>query len=118
MASVYGIDAAVDDPECEMTKITEALRDFAEPLLLPGGYILEIFPFLQHLPSWLPGMHIKRTVEKGRGVVRAGLEKLDAISTVANVSVSSYPCDCCMLCTDCVRDHIRLGRGRAAPWTP
>ena len=42
MASVYGIDAAVDDPECEMTKITEALRDFAEPLLLPGGYILEI----------------------------------------------------------------------------
>ncbi|KAM5542456.1 hypothetical protein V8D89_003915 [Ganoderma adspersum] len=84
MASVYGIDAAVDDPECEMSKILEALRDFTEPLLLPGGYILEVFPFLRHLPSWLPGMHVKRTVEKGRRVVRAGLEKLDAMSTAAN----------------------------------
>ena len=106
MASVYGIDAAVDDPECEMTKITEALRNFAEPLLLPGGYILEIIPFLQHLPSWVPGMQIKRTVENGRAVVRAGLEKLDAISTAANVSALSYACNCCVLFTSGHRAHI------------
>ena len=104
MASVYGIDAAVDDPKCEMSRILEALRDFAEPLLLPGGYILEVFPFLQHLPSWLPGMHFKRAVEKGRGVVRAGLEKLDAMSTAANVSASPYARNYFILLTGCVRE--------------
>ena len=106
MASVYGIDAAVDDPKCEMSRILEALRDFAEPLLLPGGYILEVFPFLQHLPSWLPGMHFKRTVEKGRGVVRAGLEKLDSMSTAANVSALSYACNCCVLLTSRIHNYI------------
>ena len=86
LASVYGIEAEVDDPECEMAKITEALRHFSEPLLLPGGYILEILPFLRHIPSWLPGMHIKRTVEQGRRAVRSGFDKLDGMFTVATVS--------------------------------
>nr|VWP01592.1 Uncharacterized protein [Ganoderma boninense] len=85
MKLVYGIDAAVDDPECEMAKAIEALRAFVETLLLPSGHlIMDIFPFLRHLPSWLPGMHVKRVVETGRRAVQGALDKLDNMSTAAN----------------------------------
>ena len=88
MKLVYGIDAAVDDPECEMAKAIEALRAFVETLLLPSGHlIMDIFPFLRHLPSWLPGMHVKRVVETGRRAVQGALDKLDNMSTAANVSL-------------------------------
>ncbi|PIL37686.1 cytochrome P450 [Ganoderma sinense ZZ0214-1] len=105
MASVYGIDAASDDPECEMAKMIETLREFVEPLLLPGGYALEIFPFLRHLPSWLPGMHMKRTVEDGRRVVQGALDKLDSLSTAANREGRAMDSMMTRLLADCGADE-------------
>ena len=87
LAAVYGIDMSAKDGE--LYRMVDTMRGFVDPLLLPGGYLLEMFPSLQHLPSWLPGMHIKHIVEEGRELVRSTFHRLDRMWTVANVS-SSY----------------------------
>ncbi len=90
MATVYGIDIATEDLDGSLSKVIETLRQFAEPLLLPGGYLLEMFPFLQHLPSWIPGLKINKTLDTGRRAMRSILDRLDVMSTVATVSSSHY----------------------------
>ncbi|KAH8116042.1 cytochrome P450 [Phellopilus nigrolimitatus] len=32
----------------------------------PGTTIIDIFPFLRHMPAWLPGMQVKRHAQKAR----------------------------------------------------
>lgn len=67
------------------------MRQYANPLLLSGVNILEMFPFMQRLLSSVPraGLHNMRTIEKGRfwrREVGVTLDKLDDMSTAAIVS--------------------------------
>ncbi|KAJ7649001.1 cytochrome P450 [Mycena polygramma] len=34
-----------------------------------GGYLVDVFPFLRHLPTWFPGVEFHKTAEKGRALV-------------------------------------------------
>ena len=90
MPAVYGIDSSTDERAGELSGMIETLRHYADPLLLPGGYFLEMFPFLRYLPSWVPGLQIMKTVEEGRHAARSTFDKLDDMSTAANVSGSCY----------------------------
>ena len=90
MPAVYGIDSSTDARAGELAGMVETLRQHADPLLLPGAYVLEVFPFLRHLPRWVPGMGIRRTVEEGRRAMRRTPDKLDVMSTAANVSAPCF----------------------------
>ncbi|KAM5542455.1 hypothetical protein V8D89_003914 [Ganoderma adspersum] len=82
LAAVYGIDMSAKDGE--LYRMVDTMRGFVDPLLLPGGCLLEMFPSLQHLPPWLPGMHIMHIVEEGRNMVRSTFDRLDLMWAVAN----------------------------------
>ncbi|KAJ7627782.1 cytochrome P450 [Mycena polygramma] len=34
-----------------------------------GGYMVDIFPFLRHLPTWFPGVKFHKTTQRGRALV-------------------------------------------------
>ncbi|KZW01067.1 cytochrome P450 [Exidia glandulosa HHB12029] len=51
--AIYGIDVAVkDDPYVE---IGEEAMHVLDQVVIPGSNIVEFFPFLRHLPEWIPG---------------------------------------------------------------
>lgn len=52
-----------DDPH--ITIADDALASL-ENTGLAGNYLVDSYPFLQYLPSWLPGMKFKRQAEKWR----------------------------------------------------
>ena len=47
-----------------------------EPLLFPSAVLLEFLPILRHLPSWLPGMQVKRLAGQARAKMDAMVRKL------------------------------------------
>ena len=58
----YGIDLAEDDGTC--LRIFHTMMDIAKDIVVPGRYLVEMFPALQHIPTCLPGAGFKRRAEK------------------------------------------------------
>lgn len=83
LATIYGIDTATNDGE--LYRMVDTMGRVVGPLLLPGAYILEMLPSLQHVPSWMPGMRIKRIIEEGRRFLRFTLDRLDLMWAEARV---------------------------------
>ncbi|KAH9886459.1 O-methylsterigmatocystin oxidoreductase [Cubamyces lactineus] len=58
MDVVYGITVSDDnDPYVKMAERETAI--FSE-LAIPGRYLVELLPFLRHIPAWFPGAKFKR----------------------------------------------------------
>lgn len=69
MEVVYGIAVTVeDDPYISLAE--NATKVFTE-ITVPGRFIVELLPFIRHLPSWLPGMGFKRVAANWCEDVRA-----------------------------------------------
>ncbi|KZT23374.1 cytochrome P450 [Neolentinus lepideus HHB14362 ss-1] len=58
MATVYNYDVTSKDDHYVV--IAEHALGFLAKCLLPGAFLVNYLPFLQHLPDWLPGMGFKR----------------------------------------------------------
>ncbi|KZT21351.1 CyP450 monooxygenase [Neolentinus lepideus HHB14362 ss-1] len=58
MATVYNYEVASKDDRYVF--IAEHALGFLAKCLLPGAFLVNYLPFLQHLPDWLPGMAFKR----------------------------------------------------------
>ncbi|TBU37472.1 cytochrome P450 [Dichomitus squalens] len=80
----YGIELKDDGSDREYYEMVERVRRIAEPLLHPGAYIMQAFPFLLHLPSWLPGLHIKRNAMEQRRDIDAITDKLYTVAATAD----------------------------------
>ncbi|EIW55506.1 CyP450 monooxygenase [Trametes versicolor FP-101664 SS1] len=67
MRVAYGIEVAEENDEY-VTMAEEGLAAFSS-LLVPGKYLVELFPILRFLPRWLPGVRFKRDAAEARVVV-------------------------------------------------
>ncbi|KAI0357864.1 CyP450 monooxygenase [Trametes cingulata] len=64
----YGIDIDKEDiPYLEIA--TETMATFGK-IFVPGKWLVETFPILRFLPSWLPGAHFKRQAQAWYPVVQ------------------------------------------------
>ncbi|KAI0674497.1 CyP450 monooxygenase [Trametes maxima] len=67
MRIAYGIEVKEENDEY-VAMAEEALATFNR-LLIPGKYLVELFPFLQYLPSWVPGAQFKRDAAKAKAAL-------------------------------------------------
>ena len=70
----------------------ERLVDILADVSIPGKYLVEAFPAMEHLPSWLPGTGFKRLAETVKSEAESILARLHATSISASAAskVSSY----------------------------
>ncbi|RDW63545.1 O-methylsterigmatocystin oxidoreductase-2 [Coleophoma cylindrospora] len=54
----YNIEQHKEDP---LVKIADTALDQFSAAVVPGAWIVDVLPFLRHLPEWLPGAGFKRT---------------------------------------------------------
>ncbi|KAI0777244.1 CyP450 monooxygenase [Trametes elegans] len=68
MRIAYGVE--VKDEHDEYVSLAEEGLAAFTVLLVPGKYLVELFPVLRHLPSWLPGVRFKKDADWGRAAAR------------------------------------------------
>ncbi|PPQ81933.1 hypothetical protein CVT25_013781 [Psilocybe cyanescens] len=58
MSMMYGYEVkSIDDP---VIAVAEEGNILAARLIVPGGSLINIFPFLRHIPPWVPGLPSRR----------------------------------------------------------
>ncbi|KAJ7155325.1 cytochrome P450 [Mycena filopes] len=97
LSITYGISPkTLDHPFIKAPEDLNAI--FAD--VARGGYLVDVFPFLRHLPRWFPGLRFHETAEKGKalantllmgpyGQVQAEMAKGTAGSSVASRFLSA-----------------------------
>ncbi|KAI1795415.1 cytochrome P450 [Ganoderma leucocontextum] len=69
----YGYQAQEnDDP---LIRIAEEATEQAAEVAQPGAFLVDVFPFLKHMPTWMPGAGWKR---KGQ-MYRANMDQMSAV---------------------------------------
>lgn len=58
----YGINVADEDDQ--FVRAAENAVQAASEGLVPGKFLVEFFPFLRHIPAWLPGASSQRLFAK------------------------------------------------------
>lgn len=74
MNTIYGMDVADDNNE--YVAVAEKGASIFSEITVPGRFLVELFPWLAHLPSWFPGAGFKN-------IARAWKEDLLAVRNVA-----------------------------------
>ncbi|RDX42203.1 cytochrome P450 [Lentinus brumalis] len=57
-SSVYGID--ISSPNDEYLVMADEVMRIIKEAYTPGKFLVEVFPWMRHVPAWLPGMGFKR----------------------------------------------------------
>ena len=105
---VYGM--RVTSMDAEYVRTVEAAIRAALDSRAPGSYWVEYFPFLKHLPGWMPGGRATRFVERTRPILtRARNYGFDYVKA-SEVSVSVRCVGMLMRRAPCSRP------GRASRW--
>ncbi len=88
MRITYGIDIEKETTPY-MAIAAETMATFAA-VFVPGKYLVETFPILRFLPSWLPGARFKREGKEWTQIVRR-LRDTPWNATVAAMVRSAHP---------------------------
>ncbi|TFK38145.1 cytochrome P450 [Crucibulum laeve] len=93
LSTAYGIKIQVeDDPYVQLSEAALKCEVVAAEW---GYYLVDVFPALRHLPSWLPGMTFKRQAKEWKRLSVAMLEvpfeyaKKSVMNGTANPSIAS-----------------------------
>nr|BED43014.1 cytochrome P450 monooxygenase [Trametes versicolor] len=54
----YGIEVSKDDDK--YVNMLHSVHDLIEDAVVPGKYLVELFPVMQNLPSWFPGTRFRK----------------------------------------------------------
>ncbi|KAF4620579.1 hypothetical protein D9613_000278 [Agrocybe pediades] len=57
-------------PDSEHFKLLEATTRYTNESLIPGNWLVDSYPFLQYLPSWMPGGGFKKWAHSARSQFR------------------------------------------------
>ncbi|TBU38479.1 cytochrome P450 [Dichomitus squalens] len=68
MQIVYGLEVAEQDDK--YIAIAEKCVEIFTDIAVPGRYLVEAFPFLRYIPSWLPGAKFKRDAARWKESVK------------------------------------------------
>lgn len=52
-------------------RLVETVSEGSNKAALPGAWWVEFFPFLRHIPDWVPGIAFKRFIQKYIPLVKA-----------------------------------------------
>ncbi|KAJ7087130.1 cytochrome P450 [Mycena epipterygia] len=65
--NTYGIK--VEDPTNQFISMSRQTHETIQHAVVPGSFLVDVFPILKHVPSWLPGAGFKQLahVAKSRG---------------------------------------------------
>ncbi|KJA16391.1 hypothetical protein HYPSUDRAFT_193237 [Hypholoma sublateritium FD-334 SS-4] len=66
LATMYGYNVQAANDPC-VAAADEGVH-LAGPLCMPGGTLLNVFPALRHIPTWVPGTGSMRTVKRARAL--------------------------------------------------
>ena len=69
MEVIYGITVTVEDDP--YISLAETATQVFNEITVPGRFVVELVPFIRHLPSWFPGMGFKRAAAGWCDSVRA-----------------------------------------------
>uniref|UniRef100_D8QCV5 Cytochrome P450 n=1 Tax=Schizophyllum commune (strain H4-8 / FGSC 9210) TaxID=578458 RepID=D8QCV5_SCHCM len=73
LGAAYGLDIPTkDDPH--VVEAEAALRIISE-VSMPGNYLVNVLPFLKHLPEWFPGADFQRQAREWGDTVQCVVEK-------------------------------------------
>lgn len=98
---VYGYEVTADnDPFVQTSE--EVLAIFN--MVSSPGWVVDMFPLLRHLPSWLPGMGFKRKAAEWRAVAEAS--RLDTLNWTKRQIASGNPLQC--FAADLLADEERM----------
>ena len=86
MRVTYGIELSGGEGDREYFDMAQRVATIAEPLLHASAQVIQVFPFLSRLPSWLPGLRINREVAEKRREIEAVNATLYKVATTATVS--------------------------------
>ena len=67
LKNVYGIGITEDHSKYAST--FDVLSEGVQQGLVPGKYIVDLLPFLRHVPKWVPGFVWQADFERWRGAV-------------------------------------------------
>ncbi|KAI0822975.1 O-methylsterigmatocystin oxidoreductase [Trametes gibbosa] len=100
MDVVYGIVVAEqNDP---YVALAEKAAVIFSNMVIPGQYLVEVLPFLKHVPSWFPGAGFKRNAERWSEDIRAVRNAPYDASVNALMRGTARPC----VVTSLVEDAI------------
>lgn len=84
MDVVYGITVTeLDDPYVSLAQ--KATIIFSN-IVVPGQYLVELLPFLKHVPSWFPGAGFKRQARQWSKTISA------ARNTAYDATLDAFVC--------------------------
>ena len=69
LRATYGID--VNSADNKYIRIAEEAMDCFNVVFQPGKYLVQTFPWMRHIPSWLPGAKFQREFNAWRPTVRS-----------------------------------------------
>lgn len=99
-AVLYGKQVSgPDDPYVINAKT--AMEGFGMAVL-PGAHLIEVFPILRHIPSWVPGASARKLADKYRPHVLRLLEEPYAEVKASMVRIALYYVLVGMKLTSCV----------------
>ena len=106
MKVVYGIEAKEEDDEF-VTVAEAAVNAAVEGLEFPGKFFVEYFPFLRHIPAWLPGASSQRLSEMWQAVNEKSVSMPYAYAKENMVSSSAFYTNMSLLLTPRSRTPAR-----------
>ena len=93
----------VADDGDELIEIVEDVLEWHGEAFIPGKYLVEAFPILQHIPPWVPGATVQRLSLHWRSTVVRLREQLDRL---AKVPVPSSPSTAILM-----KQHVSFSLG-------
>ena len=84
---VYGV--RVYSPEDHYIWLSKQAMTALDEGTLPGAFWVESFPWLKHIPAWLPGSSARRFADKYRTLILAARDEAFATAKDAHIAVSS-----------------------------
>ncbi|KAF2637338.1 cytochrome P450 [Massarina eburnea CBS 473.64] len=65
LAMLYGYTPSPHTPDALARLINEVMEDFSKAIVV-GAWMVEVIPWLQFLPTWVPGTGFKKTAQQWR----------------------------------------------------
>lgn len=80
MRAVYGIQ--LSRSEDRYFKMIKFIADRGSAVALPGRFMVEVIPWMQYLPSWLPGTHFLQYAAEAKRKINDTVTFLHAVAKV------------------------------------
>ncbi|OCH86632.1 cytochrome P450 [Obba rivulosa] len=66
--NAYGLQ--IDSPSSKYIRLSKQTHDSIQHAVMPGSFVVDVFPILRHIPAWFPGAGFKKLarIARARGV--------------------------------------------------